>query len=52
MIVITGYHIKSGRAYNRYDFDPENRVFSIETILVNKKNLPFAASIVAVCRKT
>ena len=28
------------------------RVFSIETILVNKTNLPFGASIVAVCRKT
>jgi len=28
------------------------RVFSIETILLNKTNLPFGASIVAVCRKT
>jgi len=28
------------------------RVFSIETILVNKTNLPLGASIVAVCRKT
>ncbi|MBW1834445.1 MAG: hypothetical protein JRI62_06635 [Deltaproteobacteria bacterium] len=28
------------------------RVFSIETILINKTNLPFGASIVAVCRKT
>jgi len=28
------------------------RVFSIETFLLNKTNLPFGASIVAVCRKT
>jgi len=52
-----GAHDKMLHHFRKYSKNTLNeiinyRVFSIETVLVNKTNLPFGASIVAVCRKT